>query len=93
MLWNWLRPNQTVKTNGFVQRVGADSYWVGLPYLKKVILNQGDAYANHTGGKGGISLKVAEVNGAHNEDSTRLAPWIEWIDTVDFDSLWNEPLK
>ncbi len=63
------------------------------PSTKKVVLESGNEYASHSGGKGGISMQIAEVTVAEAEDSTRLAPWVAWIDSVDFDNLWDRPLQ
>ena len=60
----------------------------GAPDYKKVVLDQGDAYATHSGAKGGLSLQVAPVQGSNTDDNVRLAPWVDWINSVDFDSLW-----
>jgi len=69
------------------------------PQFKKIVLEAGDDYAMHSASKGLLPiepLRVAPVDGdppqaepeALIEDS-RLAPWLAWLEEVDFDSLWD----
>ena len=68
------------------------------PNYKKIILEPGDDYAIHSGGKGGLSMGApqisldegkmdAESDLAINEEY--LTPWKEWMDKVDFESFWD----
>ncbi|MDR3578052.1 MAG: hypothetical protein P4L50_29660 [Anaerolineaceae bacterium] len=67
------------------------------PHYKRVILNPGDETVSHSGGKGGVNMGQAEVT--QNDKSPdqspsdiadeTLAPWLQWMDDVDFENLWN----
>jgi len=74
------------------------------PQFKKIILETGDDYAMHSAAKGllpmvGINAQwpVTPVDGATPqaepeallEEDPRLAPWLAWLEEVDFDSLWD----
>jgi DNA-directed RNA polymerase subunit RPC12/RpoP len=69
------------------------------PKFKKIVLEIGDDYAIHSGGKGGLQVGSVQAKPvdvlepedelqSHNEDS-RLKPWIQWLDEVDFENLWD----
>lgn len=71
------------------------------PKYKKIVLSEGNNQALHGGGKGGLqvlSVDFAEPGTVAQEaqqaarnsssDAQRLEPWIEWLDSVDFDRLW-----
>jgi hypothetical protein len=64
------------------------------PDYKKIVLESGDDYAVHSGGKGGLSIGAVQVSQeedtSHHEDDASLAPWIEWMEKEDFDSLWDQ---
>jgi len=63
------------------------------PRYEKIVLEPGDEYAIHSGGKGGIRLHSAEL--ARQENVTPdegLAVWRAWIDEVDFESWWYREL-
>jgi hypothetical protein len=70
------------------------------PRFMKIVLKPGDEYAIHSGGKGGLQMGTARVATIDDEVLQRdfeipveemwLAPWMEWMDQVDFDSLWDE---
>jgi hypothetical protein len=63
---------------------------------KKDITEQGDLYAAHSGGKGGLrmgTMQVLPVDDSSRRDElesedTRLAPWAAWLDQSDFENLW-----
>jgi len=67
---------------------------------KRIIIEQGDIYAAHSGSKGGLkfgSEVIAQDNqmGGSEEsasDEHYLAPWQRWLDSVDSDDLWNREL-
>jgi hypothetical protein len=69
------------------------------PHYKRVILDPGDETVSHSGGKGGVTMSSFDVT--QNEQTfpassaepadEYLAPWLQWMDKVDFDSLWNAP--
>jgi len=70
------------------------------PQFKKTVLQAGDEYAIHSGGKGGLKMgpmQARPVNQASLEDKTvapdedpSLAPWVAWLEKSDFESLWND---
>jgi hypothetical protein len=70
------------------------------PKFKKTILEAGDEYAVHSGGKGGLrtgSMQVASVDPTVSENDRMislndpsLAPWIAWLDEVGFENLWDD---
>ncbi len=65
---------------------------------KKIILEQGDAYAAHSGGKGGLMFGQVQIGQADQVigtsvlgpaiDDPSLAPWKRWLDSIDSDDLW-----
>jgi hypothetical protein len=65
------------------------------PKFKKTVLDAGDEFAIHSGGKGGLrvgSIEAKPVDQSDSEkepDDPRLIPWAVWLDEVDFDSLWD----
>jgi hypothetical protein len=66
------------------------------PAYSKVILSEGDEYAIHSGGKGGIKMGSLEVetNGEEiPEDEPALEPWLEWFNKVDFEKLWQKDIN
>jgi hypothetical protein len=66
------------------------------PRYKKTVLEAGDEFAIHSGGKGGLrvgSIQAKPVDRSVSQmetDDMRLAPWTAWLDEVDFESLWNK---
>lgn len=70
------------------------------PKFKRTILEIGDEGAVHSGGKGGLligSMQVTPAADAVSEDvpvisieDPSLAPWVEWLDQVGFENLWND---
>jgi hypothetical protein len=77
---------------------------------KKIILEPGDSYAVHSGGKGGLGMGPFRFTpaddrrdpsaapdlapdragaGAGDVEAERLAPWLAWLEEIDFDNLWN----
>jgi hypothetical protein len=69
---------------------------------KKIVLEQGDVFAAHTGSKGGLQmghLQVTQGNenvlSSSSEPSVEdrfLAPWMRWLDKVNLDDLGNEEI-
>jgi hypothetical protein len=69
------------------------------PKFKKKILEAGDKNVIHSGGKGGLQIgfiKAGTVDNAISAggpvrlaDDPNLAPWIAWMDKIDFESLWD----
>ena len=72
------------------------------PAYKKVILQPGDETAIHSGGRGGLSIIHAEpMPGEESstpveesiltqEEAAYLGPWLDWMERVDFENLWNK---
>ena len=70
------------------------------PKFKKIVLEIGDDYAIHNGGKGGLqvgSMQARPVDVLAPEDESpsldedvRLRPWIQWLNEVDFENLWKD---
>jgi len=64
------------------------------PNYKKIILERGDEYARHSGGKGGLRMSAIQVTNENEETSLneeqKLTPWLEWLESVDFDNWWNQ---
>lgn len=70
---------------------------------RKIILEPGDIYAAHGGSKGILKIGPIQINQGNEgdtpvEDTTALedpylAPWVRWLDKIDWDDLWNEDLK
>jgi hypothetical protein len=54
------------------------------PEYQRVILELGDDSAIHNTGTGAFIAKCVGV------EEEWLAPWLEWAEKVDFESLWNE---
>ena len=69
------------------------------PEFNRTILEAGDSYASHSGGKGGLRIGSLQAKAAapsphkdpqpRNEDP-RLLPWLAWLKKSDFDNLWND---
>jgi hypothetical protein len=62
------------------------------PAYNKVILDPGDENAIHSGGRGSAQLspacEQAEPAVLNDADEKALVPFIEWMERVNFDSLW-----
>jgi hypothetical protein len=73
------------------------------PSFKKTILEAGDEYAIHSGGKGGLRMSAMQVipiedtisqeDSIHPIEDPSLAPWSAWLEESDFDSLWNSDVQ
>ena len=62
------------------------------PAYNKVILDPGDENAIHSGGRGSAQLspaaETAEPAALTEVDVQTLQPFIEWMERVNFDNLW-----
>lgn len=66
---------------------------------KKVVLEQGDIYAAHSGGKGGLKMGSVQITQGGQVvgssaldtpmDDPYLAPWQRWLDSAASDDFWN----
>jgi hypothetical protein len=75
------------------------------PAYNKVILEAGDETAIHSGGKGtavhtdqneqnqGAQAEPELVSEQHEEDQDGLEPWLTWMDSIDFEQMWERDLK
>ncbi len=58
------------------------------PEFQRRVLVPGDEQAVHTGGKGGLEPAPPQAEPVAAEDAERLAPWVAWLESVDFESWW-----
>ena len=69
---------------------------------KKIILEPGDLHVAHGGSKGILKIGPLQIN-PENEygpsaatdpsiEDPYLAPWVQWLDKMSWDDLWNEEL-
>jgi hypothetical protein len=66
---------------------------------KKIVLEQGDMYAAHSGSKGGLRLGSIGISQGNelklpsspdfSSEDRYLAPWSQWLENVDLDDLAN----
>jgi hypothetical protein len=65
----------------------------GLQF-KKTVLEAGDEFAVHSGGRGGLRIgsmwafPVDDSSRREEIDDPRLAPWEAWLEESDFENLW-----
>ena len=63
------------------------------PAYNMIIIEPGDRYARHRGSQCDLdidALQVEQNDEALFTEDPRLAPWLAWLEEVDFDSLWNK---
>jgi hypothetical protein len=70
------------------------------PEFRKTILEVGDEYAAHSGGKGGMKMGTLQATSIKSVDSEEYSdsaseepnfrPWLTWLNEVDFDKLWKD---
>src|SRR5512143_2715476 len=64
------------------------------PKYKRIILNSGDEYAAHSGGKGGLKMSATQFGtgeeGAASESDLPLHHWEAWLNSEDTDKWWPE---
>jgi hypothetical protein len=72
---------------------------VWSPTYKRIILESGDEFAVHSGGKGIPGMVVphlgAELNNTSQDDGPsqedkNMDPWMDWIESSGFENLWDE---
>ena len=66
---------------------------------KKVVLESGDIQAAHGGSKGILKIGSLQINllneygplaaAEPSVEDPYLAPWVRWLDKMDWDDLWN----
>jgi hypothetical protein len=62
------------------------------PDYKKIVLEVGDDYAIHSGGKGGLVVgdpRVITQNEESKQDTARLDQWEQWLSEMGFDDRWS----
>jgi len=67
------------------------------PSYQKIILEAGKSAEIHTGETGGLGMPVLKAPLALEDHKLKkerasLEPWVRWIDSVDFEGLWNRDL-
>jgi hypothetical protein len=63
------------------------------PEFKKTVLEVGDDFAMHSGGKGGVSMQASRILSGEEletEKDHRLSVWSDWLDKIHFDEWWDE---
>jgi hypothetical protein len=70
------------------------------PNFKKTVLEAGDEFSIHSGGKGGLKIGNTRILPANDPnpqeepmtpiDDARLAPWELWMNKTDFEDLWDD---
>ena len=63
------------------------------PAYKMVILEPGEKDIRHNVSKGNSpigSLPITPTRQIDSSEGFRLLPWIQWMEKVDFDSLWGK---
>ncbi len=68
------------------------------PAFSRLILQEGDENAIHSGGKGGLNLHQAGILPAAappltQEEEETFQPWLDWFEQIDFDNLWNKDVE
>jgi hypothetical protein len=69
------------------------------PKFKRTVLEIGDPSVSHGGFKGGQQTRDAIISPANATslqqeidipiDEASLTPWVDWLDEIGFDDLWN----
>lgn len=70
------------------------------PDYKKTVLNAGNEYAIHSGGKDGLEMGTAQnaqkrevfaqnAAGLNAQDESRLVQWERWLGQMGFENLWS----
>ena len=68
----------------------------GSPVESMILIEPGDQYARHSGSTGGLHIgspQVIQDDEAPLIEDFRLAPWLAWLEEVDFDDLWNRKVE
>ncbi len=64
------------------------------PTYNMIVIEPGDERASHSGSTGGLQMgavdaqPVAQTAGESEVEERRLKPWIDWLETVDFEGWW-----
>ena len=65
------------------------------PKYKRIVLNNGDENANHSGGKGGLKIGVGQIQPSEEsappiEEDLPLDRWKSWLDSEETGKWWPE---
>lgn len=61
------------------------------PNFKKTVLEAGDEFSIHSGGKGGLRIGNTQViPGNDPAEDARLDPWESWMNDSNFEDLWQD---
>ncbi len=65
------------------------------PKYKRIVLNDGDLNAVHSGSKGGLSIGATRIqqgedSAPSNEDDLPLEQWKSWLDSIETSKWWPE---
>ena len=66
------------------------------PAYNMIIIEPGDQYARHRGSQVDLytgAPQVEQNDEALLTEDSRLAPWLAWLEEVDFDDLWNRKVE
>jgi len=55
-----------------------------------IVLEVGDEYVAHSGSKDSIGRQAHNPMMDKEKEDPNLQPWVDWLDTVDFDSWWDK---
>ncbi len=68
------------------------------PSYNMIVIETGDEHASHSGSSTGMPMwtpeaqPIQDAQPAVEIDEQRLRPWIEWLESVDFESWWKKDL-
>jgi hypothetical protein len=83
----------------FCPTCGRRFVMVWSPAFKRIILESGDEYAVHSGGKGipgmvipqlGIELNDTSQDDEPSKDEKNMTPWLDWMESSGFENLWDD---
>ena len=63
------------------------------PNYKKTVLENGDEYAIHSGGKGGLEICAPTITQQSNlsaQEDARLNQWEQWLSKMGFNDHWSD---
>ena len=70
------------------------------PEFKRTVLKAGNSFAIHSAVKDDLSIDSLQVdavdtpaageNSKGSNEDPRLGPWMDWLDRVGFENLWND---
>jgi hypothetical protein len=69
------------------------------PEFQKTVLEAGDSFALHSAIKSNPPIELLQHNPSGlvpeedanvSQEDPRLGPWLDWLNKVDFENLWND---